>query len=180
MPGLRPENGPINEVNHGKTDSYPGPTPQAYPPFVPKIRTKAAVKICSVSRALAVERDFMSSEDPQEIWNDYYQRKKAQRLEEAVELSELMQHAGITEETVLVFDFVHFGTSKENIEALAKQLSEDYSMQISSSNKEGYWVAKGTTRPYGITLNQEEHWGGLGIYGGCCTLLCLRFFFMEN
>ena len=32
-------------------------------------------------------------------------------------------------------------------------------MQISSSNKEGYRVAKGTTRPYGITLSQEEHLG---------------------
>ena len=101
----------------------------------------------------------MSSEDPQKTWSDYYQRKKAQRLEEASELSKLMLIAEVTEETVLALDFEHFGTSKENIDALAKQLSEDYSMQVLASNEEGYWIAKGTTRPYGINLSQEDHLG---------------------
>ena len=97
------------------------------------------------------------SEDPQKTWDDYYQRKKAERMAEASELWELMRKAGVTEETVLVLDFVHFGTSQADIENLAKQLSENYEMQVVPSGEQGYWLAKGTTRPSGITLNQEQH-----------------------
>ncbi len=30
-------------------------------------------------------------------------------------------------------------------------------MQVVPSAEEGYWLSKGTTRPYGITLNREQH-----------------------
>ena len=101
----------------------------------------------------------MSSDDPQKIWSEYFQRKKAQRMEEASGLSKLMQDAGITEETVLALDFVHFGNSKEDLEALSNQLSENYSMRVVENDEEGYWVAKGTTRPNGINLSQEQLFG---------------------
>lgn len=102
---------------------------------------------------------IMTTEDPQKTWSDYYKRKKLQRMEEASILWEQMCNSGINEETVLALDFLHFGSSHENITALANQLSENYEMEIAPSDQEGYWFAKGTTRPHGITLTKEQHSG---------------------
>jgi hypothetical protein len=55
------------------------------------------------------------TEDFQNTWSDYYQRKKDQRIAEASELWEQMRKAGVTEETVLALDFVHFGTSQSDV-----------------------------------------------------------------
>ena len=70
-----------------------------------------------------------------------------------------MQSAGVNEETVLALDFVHFGKSQTDAQALANQLSENYNMEVIPDEKQGYWYAKGTTRPHGLTLNQEQHLG---------------------
>ena len=101
----------------------------------------------------------MTTEDPQRTWSDYYQRKKAQRMEEASGLWDLMCNAGVNEETVLALDFTHFGTSRESVEALASQLSENYDTKVVPSEERGYWYAKGTTRPDGVTLTREQHSG---------------------
>ena len=101
----------------------------------------------------------MSIEDPQRTWAEYYQRKKAERIGEAKQMAEMMRLAGVTDETVLALDFVHFGTSQSDIDELAKQLAENYKMQIVQSEDQGHWLAKGTTRPYGITLSAEQHIG---------------------
>ena len=99
----------------------------------------------------------MSIQDPQDVWNEYYKRKKQQRMGEAECLWKQMQAAGVIAETVLELDFLHFGRSREDVQALADQLSENYSMSLAPGQDQGYWFAKGTTRPYGITLSREQH-----------------------
>ena len=101
----------------------------------------------------------MTTEDPQKTWDEYYKNKKIQRMEEATKLWDLMSDSGVNEETVLALDFLHFGTSQENIKELATQLSENYEMEVVPGEEEGYWYAKGTTRPHGITLTKEQHSG---------------------
>ena len=80
-------------------------------------------------------------------------------MEEAIKLWDQMRDSDVNDETVLAIDFMHFGTNQENKNNLAKQLSENYEMEVVPSDEEGYWYAKGTTRPYGITLNKEQHIG---------------------
>jgi hypothetical protein len=104
----------------------------------------------------------MPIEDPQRIWAEYYQRKKAERIGEAKQMAEMMRLAGVSDETILAVDFVHFGTSQSNIEELSKQLAENYQLQVVQSEDQGHWLAKGTTRPYGITLSAEQHIGWVG------------------
>ena len=101
----------------------------------------------------------MHTDDAQQIWNDYFDRKKAERLGEASVLWGLMQNGGVTDETVLALDFVLFGSTQSNVEDLAKQLSENYEMKVEPFEEKGYWFAKGTTRPYGITLGEKQHLG---------------------
>jgi len=101
----------------------------------------------------------MDSEDPQKTWSDYYLRKKAQRMEEAAILWERMTKAGVTDKTVLALDFVHFGNIKSDVEALAAQLAENYSMEVVPAKAPGIWLAKGSTRPQGVTLGQDQHLG---------------------
>lgn len=98
----------------------------------------------------------MKSDNAQQVWTDYYQSKKAQRLEEAVALWERMRLAGVREDTDLVLDFQMFGTSREVVEALASQLSENYKVDVSEDARPGYWLAKATTRPYAITLSDGQ------------------------
>lgn len=98
----------------------------------------------------------MKSDDPQQVWTDYYQRKKAQRLEEAMALWERMRRAGVRADTDLVVDFLMFGASREAAEALASQLSENYQAEVSEDARPGYWLVKATTRPYAITLSDGQ------------------------
>ena len=98
----------------------------------------------------------MTTEDSQKTWNEYYDKKKRQRIEEASKLWEQMSNCGVTNETVLAIDFLHFGTNKENVNDLAIQLSENYEIEIVPGEEKGYWYAKGTTRPYGINLTKEQ------------------------
>ena len=101
----------------------------------------------------------METQDPQKTWSDYYLRKKSQRIEEAGILWERMTQAGVTDETVLALDFVHFGNVKADVEALAAQLAENYSMEVVPAKDPGYWLAKGSTRPQGLTLSRDQHLG---------------------
>ena len=101
----------------------------------------------------------MTTKDPQKTWNEYYEKKKRQRMEEATKLWEQMSNSGVTAETVLAIDFLHFGTNKENVNDLEKQLSENYEVEVVPGEEEGYCYIKGTTRPYGINLSKEQHAG---------------------
>lgn len=100
----------------------------------------------------------MTDQDPEEIWKTFYDKKKAQRLAEAEELWSQMENAGVTEETVMALDFVHFGNDKKGIDALRDQLSENYNVTSSAADN-GYWYVNGTTRPEGINLSKEQHIG---------------------
>ena len=104
----------------------------------------------------------MPLQDPQKTWDEYHARKKAERLREAAILDMSMRGAGVTEETALALDFVHFGSSRPNVEALARQLSENYAIEVVQADDQDAWVARGTTRPYGINLNQEQHIAWVG------------------
>ena len=99
----------------------------------------------------------MSLPDPQKTWDEYYERKKAERLREAGLLWQSLMHAGVTDETVLALDFVLFGTSRQDVQALADQLVENYTVEVVESADQHAWLSKGTTRPYGIMLTQEQH-----------------------
>jgi hypothetical protein len=101
----------------------------------------------------------MPTEDPQEIWEDYYRLKKVQRMDEANQIWEKMKSQGIDKTTVLALDFVHIGSSKPDINDLATQLEENYEMRVTPAETDGYWLAKGTTRPYGVTLTQDQLFG---------------------
>lgn len=101
----------------------------------------------------------MNTEEPQKTWEEYYRRKKAQRVQEAGVLSKQMAAAGVDESTVLALDFVHFSQSEENANFLAEQLKENYEMSISVASDNESWQISGTTRPYGINLNSEQHMG---------------------
>ena len=98
----------------------------------------------------------MADQDPQEIWQAFYENKKAQRIEEAEGLWQQMENAGVNEETILALDFVHIGNDKEAIDALKEQLSENYNVTISPAEND-YLHVKGTTRPEGINLSREQH-----------------------
>lgn len=100
----------------------------------------------------------MPTDDSQEVWEEYYRRKKSQRLEEASQLCSQMQNAGVNDETVLALDFVHFAKSHENAKLLAEQLSENYTIEI-VAGEDDVWYINGTSRPYGLTFSSEQHLG---------------------
>jgi hypothetical protein len=99
----------------------------------------------------------MTEQDPQEVWEDYYRRKKEQRINEAIALRQQMEIAGVSEETFMALDFLLFGNNEEDVRSLSSQLSENYNTDIESTEEENYWHVKGTTRPEGITLTKEQH-----------------------
>ncbi|MDI9246440.1 hypothetical protein [Marinobacter sp. CHS3-4] len=101
----------------------------------------------------------MLTEDPQKVWEDFFGRKKSQCLQEAADLWRQMKAAGVVADTVLALDFVHFGQCQHDVEALANQLSENYEMEVVESERDGYWLVRGTTRPYGIEMTEEQHRG---------------------
>lgn len=96
------------------------------------------------------------SEDPQKTWSDYYEFVKERCVLEAETLWHHMQDSGITEDTVLALDFMHIAPNKDDADSLSAQLSENYTMKVSSAYEEGYWYIEGTTRPEGITINKEK------------------------
>jgi hypothetical protein len=95
--------------------------------------------------------------DPQKTWADYYQGLKDRRLSEATSLWGKFREAGGSSETVVAMDFVHFSSSKADLESLASQLSENYAVSVVPRSEEGYWELRGTTRPSGIELSEEQH-----------------------
>ncbi len=99
----------------------------------------------------------MPDQDPQKIWAEYYQRIKIRRIEEAELLWSQMDDAGVSEETVLALDFLHFSNVREDAGSLANQLCENYNVEVVSASQEDYWNIKCTTRPEGICLSKEQH-----------------------
>jgi hypothetical protein len=98
----------------------------------------------------------MTEQDPEVVWSEYYQRIRGRRAREADALWDQMREAGVSDDTVLALDFVHFGNVREKVDALARQLSENYTVEVVVADQ-GYWHVKGTTRPEGICLSQAQH-----------------------
>ena len=91
--------------------------------------------------------------------NSYQEQLSSRRLTEAKQLWALMQQDGFTETTVAALDFTFFSNDKNGVENLVKALSENYTAETSKANEEGYWLIKGTTRPYGNEFNKEQWFG---------------------
>jgi hypothetical protein len=95
------------------------------------------------------------------MWFQYAQRKRAERLSEANQVWNALVAGGAGAETVLAVDFVSFGPSQAQIESLRQQLAENYTV-TSECGPDEYWLLKGTTRPYGITLSAADHLNWVG------------------
>jgi hypothetical protein len=96
-------------------------------------------------------------DDPQKTWDDYFERIKNRRLTEAALLWGEIETAGANKETIFALDFAHFGNSRDDVDDLARQLSENYTLEISARSEHNYWDVRGTTRPDGICLTKDEH-----------------------
>jgi hypothetical protein len=97
------------------------------------------------------------SDDPQKTWDDYYDRIKRRRIAAAAALWSELEAAGANEETIFALDFAHFGNTRDDVDDLARQLSENYTLKISARSEHNYWDVKGTTRPDGICFTKDEH-----------------------
>ena len=91
--------------------------------------------------------------------NSYQEQISSRRLAEAKLLWATMQRDGFTENTVAALDFTFFSNDKNGVENLVKALSENYTAETTKANEEGYWLIKGTTRPYGNEFNKEQWFG---------------------
>ena len=96
-------------------------------------------------------------DDPQKTWDDYYDRIKRRRLAAAALLWGEIEAAGANEETIFALDFAHFGNNSDDVDNLARQLSEHYATEVSASSEANYWDVRGTTRPGGICLTKDQH-----------------------
>jgi hypothetical protein len=99
--------------------------------------------------------------EAENTWQQYVQRKRAERLSETSQVWSALVAGGGSAETVLAVDFVSFSPSQAQIEGLAQQLSENYAV-TTERGPDGYWLLKGTTRPYGITLSAADHLNWVG------------------
>lgn len=98
------------------------------------------------------------TDDPQKIWTDYYARLRRRRIAEAQILHSQMNANGVTDDTILALDFMHFGNVESDVRRLAKQLSENYAMTVGRRTDTAYWNAVGTTRPDGVDGMNAERW----------------------
>jgi hypothetical protein len=97
------------------------------------------------------------ADDPQQIWDDYYQRIRRRRIREAQIALAHMSESGVTESTFLTFDFRHFSRDEDCIRKLASQLSEHYTTTITcDESNDQYWILSGTTRPEGMDDLTEQ------------------------
>lgn len=94
--------------------------------------------------------------EAQRMWVEYRQRKRAERLSEADQVWSALAAGGVNAETVLAIDFVHFGPSQAHVEGLRQELAENCTV-TTEAEPDGYWLLKGTTRPYGLTLSAADH-----------------------
>ena len=89
-------------------------------------------------------------------WTHYLQRKRAERMFEAGLVWTEFERRGGNEETVVAMDFGLLCPDRERADALQAQLSEHYRVELEPAEG-AYWLARGTTRPYGVTLSADTH-----------------------
>ncbi|WP_415753807.1 hypothetical protein [Pseudomonas leptonychotis] len=94
-----------------------------------------------------------------EDMNSYQQGISQRRVAEAHELWATMKADGFTENTVAALDFSFFSNSETEARELMNSLSENYTLELSTASEPGYFLIKGTTRPYGNEFTQEQWLG---------------------
>lgn len=94
--------------------------------------------------------------DGDAMWKAYLQRKRGERLSEAARAWRAFEAAVAGADTVVAIDFVHLCPDRGRADALCTQLSAHYAVGLEPST-DGYWLAKGTTRPYGVGLCEARH-----------------------
>ena len=99
----------------------------------------------------------MQDKDPQQTWSEYYERINTRRTEESEVLWDEMREAGVTDDTIMALDFLHFSSTRENADSLAEQLSENYVVEVKRAPENDYWCIQSTTRPEGISLSKDQH-----------------------
>jgi len=90
------------------------------------------------------------TDNTQQIWTDYYARIRGRRIAEAEFISSQLAADGVTADSVLALDFMHFGTVENDVRQLSDQLSENYTVNVHLSDDGKTWIADSTTRPYGV------------------------------
>lgn len=95
--------------------------------------------------------------DPQDTWDQYYADIRARRADESKHIWRQMISSGVTGESILALDFVHFTSDSANADSIAEQLQENYQITIKPSGTSNYWLIEGTTRPQGFTLTEQQH-----------------------
>jgi hypothetical protein len=91
-----------------------------------------------------------------EKMNPYQEQISNRRLAEAKQLWSTMKREGFTDTTVAALDFTFFSNDKNSVDSLVKALSENYSAEAIPAKEKGYWLIKGTTRPYGNEFNEDQ------------------------
>lgn len=99
----------------------------------------------------------MTEEEAQQTWEEYYREIKSRRITESQAIWKEMVKSGVNSDTTLALDFKLFSSEEQNAKLALEQLSESYEAQIDFDESTGYWMIKGTTRPYGINLSQEDY-----------------------
>lgn len=105
----------------------------------------------------AKEGNQMNEEEAQQVWDEYNERIKNRRLAEADILISELEKNNINEATAVALDFTHFCHEKSDAEDIKNQLSENYTMSLEYNKDSEYWLIKGTSRPYGVTLSSKQH-----------------------
>lgn len=109
------------------------------------------------NRTLANTLNYAIDRYPQKTWDAYYDRIKRRRLAEAALLWDEIEAAGANEETIFALDFAHFGNNRDDVDDLARQLSESYATEVSARSEQNYWDVRATTRPEGICFTKYQH-----------------------
>jgi len=90
------------------------------------------------------------------VMDSYYENILERRTSEASKLWEIMINEGFNEKTVAALDFTFFSNDKNSAQELSQELAVDYTTEIIQSNESGYWLIKGTTRPYGNEFSKRQ------------------------
>ena len=107
--------------------------------------------------SVIAEEPRMTEEQAQKTWDEYHEKIKNRRLAQVKVINERLKDAGVTGDSDLVLDFKFFTPKQSGAEGIKEQLSENYEITIKQDGD--YWNITGTTRPYSINLEPEQHVG---------------------
>ena len=122
-----------------------------------KLILKFVLVLCFFQSIVHAEEQGINEQEAQKIWDEYHERIKNRRIAQANVINSKLGEFGIDAESDLILDFTFFTQKEDGANGLKTQLSENYEMTIT---KEGeYWLIQGTTRPYVVSLTNQQHLG---------------------